>query len=81
MQEKLVPDGLVLEMLDERVRAPDCEKGYLLDGVPRTVPQAETLEKTLLKNANTIVLNLLVDDDVIIKRSEGRLICKQCGAI
>lgn len=78
---KLVPDNLVLEMVDERVKASDCKSGFLLDGFPRTVPQAEAIEKKLLNNANTFVLNLMVDDDIIIKRAEGRLLCKQCGAI
>lgn len=78
---KLVPDDLVLAMLDERVKNKDCQKGFLLDGVPRTVNQAETLEKGMLKNSHTIVLNLIVDDNTIIKRAEGRLICKQCGTI
>lgn len=78
---KLVPDELVLEMVDDRVKSADCKNGYLLDGFPRTVPQAESIEKSLLKEANTIVLNLMVDDDVIIKRAEGRLLCKNCGSI
>ncbi len=78
---KLVPDDLVLEMVDARVLAPDCKNGYLLDGVPRTLPQAEAFEKSLLKDAKVIVLNLVADDDVIIRRAAGRLVCKQCGAI
>lgn len=78
---KLVPDQLVLEMVDERIKADDCKSGYLLDGFPRTLPQAEAIEDKLLKNAKTVVLNLMVDDDVIIKRAEGRLVCKQCGSI
>lgn len=78
---KLVPDELVLEMVYERVLAKDCDRGYLLDGFPRTLPQAEAIEKTLLKDAETLVLNLVVKDDVIIKRAAGRLICKNCGSI
>lgn len=78
---KLVPDTLVLEMVYDRITARDCERGYLLDGFPRTLPQAEAIEKTLLKDSNTLVLNLVVNDDVIIKRAAGRLICKQCGSI
>ncbi|MBN9377857.1 MAG: adenylate kinase [Chlamydiales bacterium 38-26] len=78
---KLVPDALVLEMVYDRILARDCERGYLLDGFPRTLPQAEAIEKTLLKDSDTVVLNLVVNDDVIIKRAAGRLICKQCGSI
>lgn len=78
---KLVPDDLVLKMVDERVKAPDCKNGYLLDGIPRTVPQAEALESTILNNTKLVVLNLMVEDDIIIKRAEGRLLCKKCGAI
>lgn len=78
---KLVPDDLTLEMLAERIKSADCQKGFLLDGVPRTVPQAEALEESLFKNVNLHVLNLLVPDELIIKRAEGRLLCKQCGAI
>lgn len=78
---KLVPDELVLEMVYERVLAKDCDKGYLLDGFPRTLPQAEAIEKTLLRDAETLVLNLVVNDDIIIKRAAGRLICRHCGSI
>lgn len=78
---KLVPDDLVLEMLQERLKDNDTKKGFLLDGVPRTIQQAEALEKTIFKDSNLLVVNLLVDDDVIVKRADGRLICKQCGAI
>lgn len=78
---KLVPDDITLEMLAERVNSEDCKNGYLLDGVPRTVPQAEFLKSSLLKNSHLIILNLEVPDEIIIKRAEGRLICKHCGAI
>ncbi len=76
---KLVPDEIVLEMLFDRVSRPDCVRGYLLDGFPRTIPQAESLEKHLKDKANVIALNLQVRDEVIVKRAEGRLTCKQCG--
>lgn len=78
---KLVPDELVLEMLFDRVARPDCAKGYLLDGFPRTIPQAEALDKQLSKNDKLVVLNLEVSDELIVKRIEGRLSCKQCGTI
>jgi adenylate kinase len=78
---KLVPDELVLEMLYDRVSRPDCAKGYLLDGFPRTIPQAEALDRKLNGNVNLIVLNLAVPDDAIFKRIEGRLSCAKCGNI
>lgn len=78
---ELVPDEITLGMLAERVSQPDCKKGFLLDGAPRTVPQAEWLEKNLFKNVHLKVFNLVVEDDVIIKRAEGRLVCKQCGSV
>lgn len=78
---KLVPDELVLDMLFDRVSRPDSVNGYLLDGFPRTVPQAEALAKHLDPKTELIVLELDVPDEVIIKRAEGRLTCKSCGAI
>ncbi len=78
---KLVPDELVLDMLFDRVARPDCAKGYLLDGFPRTIPQAEALDKKLAAGTNLVVLNLQVADEVIVKRAEGRLTCKKCGNI
>jgi adenylate kinase len=77
----LVPDALVLDMLFQRVAQPDAVKGYLLDGFPRTLPQAEALGKKLADNAHVVVLNLDVQDSVIFKRAEGRLTCKQCGNV
>lgn len=76
---KLVPDDITLKMLCQRVQSPDCDKGFLLDGVPRTVPQAQYLEENLLKGEKVIILNLHVPDQIIIRRAEGRLVCKQCG--
>lgn len=78
---KLVPDEIVLDMLFERVKNPDCKTGYLLDGFPRTIPQAEALDLKLRGQARIIALNLQVGDELIIKRIEGRLSCKQCGNI
>lgn len=78
---RLVPDELVLEMLFDRVSRPDCSSGYLLDGFPRTIPQAEALEHHLSGDVNVIALNLNVDDDIIVKRAEGRLTCKNCGQV
>lgn len=78
---KLVPDELVLEMLFDRVSRPDCAKGYLLDGFPRTIPQAQTLDAKLPKGTKLVALNLNVSDELVVKRIAGRLSCKQCGNI
>lgn len=78
---QLVPDDLVLDMLKERVIQPDCRKGFLLDGVPRTIFQANALEQMIGKNTKLYVLNLEVPDDVIVRRAAGRLLCKKCNAI
>jgi adenylate kinase len=77
---KLVPDEIVLEMLLNRVSQPDCRKGYILDGFPRTIPQAEQLDRYLLKqNIQQQVLNLAVSEEIVIKRISGRLCCQKCG--
>lgn len=78
---ELVPDELVLDMLFDRVAQPDCAQGYILDGFPRTVPQAETYGARLGANAQLIALELRVNDEVIVERASGRLLCKQCGNI
>jgi len=77
----LVPDDIVVDMLMSRVTAPDCKNGYLLDGFPRSLPQAEALQKQLGNNVNLIVLNIKVDDESIVKRIEGRMTCDNCGQI
>lgn len=78
---QLVPDEVVLDMLFDRVSRPDCANGYLLDGFPRTIPQAEAFEKHLNPNTKVIALNLDVKDETIIQRIANRLTCKQCGNI
>ena len=78
---KLVPDELVLEMLFDRVSHPDGKQGYILDGFPRTIPQAEAFARSLSPDANLIVVNLDIPDDLIIKRISGRLTCQKCGTI
>lgn len=77
----LVPDNLVLEMLFDRVSKSDCSQGYLLDGFPRTIKQAEELDRQLSSNSDAIAINLEVNDNVIIKRAEGRLTCSKCGSV
>ena len=78
---RLVPDELVIKMLFDRVARHDCERGYLLDGFPRTLAQAEALEKALGPDVDLTVLNLEVADQTIIGRAAGRLLCRGCDAI
>jgi len=78
---QLVPDEIVLEMLFERISKPDCASGCLLDGFPRTIPQAEALEKALSQGDKILALNLEVSDETILKRLSGRLSCKKCGQV
>ena len=78
-QGRLVPDEVVSEIIEKRLKKEDCKKGFILDGYPRTIEQAEFLDK---KNINTdVVINLKATEDKIVKRLSGRLICKKCGAI
>ncbi len=71
---KLVPDELVIGIVEERLKEKDCEKGFLLDGFPRTIPQAQSLEVVLQKMSKRIehVVSLEVPDDVIHERMKGR---------
>ena len=78
---RLVPDDLVLDMLFERVAKPDCARGFLLDGFPRTLPQAEALDKRLPAAASVRVLDLRVADGALVARLTGRRTCRQCGNI
>ncbi len=78
----LVPDEVTINMLKARLAEKDCEKGFLLDGFPRTLPQAEALEK-LSKEINRpieVVVNLDCDNQELIRRISGRRVCKNCGA-
>lgn len=78
----LVPDELTVEILLDRVSQPDCANGYILDGFPRTIPQAEVLDKALAEGADAIdyALNVEVPDEAIVKRMSGRRACLGCGA-
>jgi adenylate kinase len=78
---QLVPDAIVLEMLFDRIEQPDCAGGYLLDGFPRTISQADQLAQHQSIKTKLLVLNLEVSDEEIIKRAAGRLVCRQCGTI
>jgi adenylate kinase len=77
----LVPDEVTVEMVRNRLAEDDAAKGFLLDGFPRNVPQAETLEGMLADMGNRldIVLELVVDDDEVVRRLSGRRTCRTCG--
>ena len=79
---KLVPDELTVRLLLDRVKNDDCAKGYILDGYPRTIPQAEALDKELTKLGEKIdyAINVDVPDENIINRMSGRRACLKCGA-
>ena len=74
----LVPDDLIVDMLKARLSAPDCEKGYILDGYPRTVRQAEALRD--MGAGIDRVVSIETDDEAIIRRMSGRRVCRDCGA-
>lgn len=73
---ELVPDEVVLQMVRERLQAPDCQGGYIFDGFPRTLAQAEALAAFTRIDA---VLNLEVDDELILHRLTGRRVCPECS--
>jgi len=79
---ELVPDELVIGIIDERIAQPDCENGFILDGFPRTLPQAAALDDLLEKRNKQLdlVIELKVDDAVLIERISGRFACAKCGA-
>ena len=78
----LVPDELTVKILLDRVAQPDCANGYVLDGFPRTIPQAEVLDKALAEINDKIdyAINVDVPDENIINRMSGRRACLSCGA-
>lgn len=78
----LVPDELVVSIVKDRLTKKDCEKGFLLDGFPRTINQAETLDKELTKMGIKLdkVVNIQASKEILIERAVGRRICKKCGA-
>ncbi len=79
---ELVPDEITVGMLVDRIGKPDCAQGYVLDGFPRSIPQAESLARTLEAAGDGIdhVINVDVPDEVILTRMSGRRACKKCGA-
>ena len=74
----LVPDDVILDILAQRVSQPDCEKGFILDGVPRTLAQAEAIDAKGVRIDH--VVSLEIDDAVITGRMSGRRVCPKCGA-
>jgi len=74
----LVPDEVIIRLLAKRSRNPDCQKGFILDGFPRTIQQAEALDRI---SKIDLVINLNVPDEIIIQRLSNRLTCRKCGAI
>ncbi len=74
----LVPDQVVIDMVKERIKRPDCKKGFILDGFPRTIPQAEELEKA--SNVDKVI-NIQADDKIIVERLSRRRVCEKCGFI
>jgi adenylate kinase len=80
---QLVPDEVTINMVRDRLAEPDASDGFLLDGFPRTVPQATALDKLLadLGVGLDVVLELVVDDDEVIRRLSGRWTCRGCGKI
>lgn len=80
---KLVPDDVIINMMKARLVEPDCKEGFMLDGFPRTITQAEALDKMLaeLGIALDAVVSLEIDDEVVVSRLTSRRVCKQCGEI
>jgi adenylate kinase len=75
---ELVPDEIVIRLLEDRLKKSDCKKGFLLDGFPRTISQAEALDRI---SEIDVAVNLNVPDEIIITRLSNRVTCKKCGAI
>jgi len=80
-QGLLVPDELVVDLVVDRFKAPDCQNGYVLDGFPRTIPQAKELDAALAKNNDAVqyAIDMEMSDEEIITRMAGRRACINCG--
>jgi len=79
---QLVPDSITIGMVEGRLAEDDCKKGYILDGFPRTIAQAEALDEMLAKKGEKIdaVISIVVDDEIIKDRVTSRRVCEKCGA-
>ena len=75
---KLVPDEVIIGVITERLQEADCKDGYILDGVPRTIAQAESLEKAGIRFDD--VISIEIPDEAIMERMSGRRVCEHCGA-
>lgn len=78
-QGELVPDELILDMLFERVADADCARGYILDGFPRTIPQAKSLQDRLKGKAHLTVIHFVLSDAKVLERLTKRVVCPNCG--
>lgn len=80
---KLVPDDVIVGMMESRLAEADCKEGFMLDGFPRTIAQAEALDKMLSAHGIKLdaVVSLEVDDDTVVSRLTSRRVCKKCGEI